>query len=87
VQAGRNSSVPQTRQTGAVDDGSFCSAPPRSEGSEGPEGTTTIGAEKRADYLLAAPDEVTFRLPTHAPDLRAQDGVCWSLVKRDIANA
>ncbi|MEV6053668.1 MBL fold metallo-hydrolase [Streptomyces sp. NPDC052107] len=34
--------------------GSFCSAPP------GTERTTTIGAEKRANPLLAAPDENTF---------------------------
>ncbi|MGW7529640.1 MBL fold metallo-hydrolase [Streptomyces sp. NPDC054783] len=34
--------------------GSFCSAPP------GTERTTTIGAEKRANPLLAAPDEDTF---------------------------
>jgi hydroxyacylglutathione hydrolase len=34
--------------------GSFCSAPP------GAERTTTIGAQKRANALLAAPDEDTF---------------------------
>jgi glyoxylase-like metal-dependent hydrolase (beta-lactamase superfamily II)/rhodanese-related sulfurtransferase len=34
--------------------GSFCSAPP------GTERTTTIGAEKQANELLAAPDEDTF---------------------------
>ncbi|MFE0044858.1 MBL fold metallo-hydrolase [Streptomyces albireticuli] len=34
--------------------GSFCSAPP------GAERTTTIGAQKRANPLLAAPDEDTF---------------------------
>ncbi|MFF7641529.1 rhodanese-like domain-containing protein [Streptomyces canus] len=34
--------------------GSFCSAPP------GAERTTTIGAQKRANALLAAPDEGTF---------------------------
>ncbi|MCY0939597.1 MBL fold metallo-hydrolase [Streptomyces sp. H34-S4] len=34
--------------------GSFCSAPP------GSERTTTIGAQKRANALLAAPDEDTF---------------------------
>ncbi|GKQ41451.1 rhodanese-like domain-containing protein [Streptomyces sp. A012304] len=34
--------------------GSFCSAPP------GTERTSTIGAEKRANTLLAAPDEDTF---------------------------
>ncbi|MFF4655751.1 rhodanese-like domain-containing protein [Streptomyces sp. NPDC001381] len=34
--------------------GSFCSAPP------GAERTTTIGAQKRANTLLAAPDEDTF---------------------------
>ncbi|GAA0672088.1 MBL fold metallo-hydrolase [Kitasatospora atroaurantiaca] len=34
--------------------GSFCSAPP------GSERTTTIGAQKRANDLLAAPDEDTF---------------------------
>ncbi|MEV0174559.1 MBL fold metallo-hydrolase [Streptomyces sp. NPDC050803] len=34
--------------------GSFCSAPP------GSERTTTIGAEKRSNPLLAAPDEDTF---------------------------
>ncbi|MCD7438501.1 MBL fold metallo-hydrolase [Streptomyces lincolnensis] len=34
--------------------GSFCSAPP------GTERTTTIGAQKRANPLLAAPDEDTF---------------------------
>ncbi|MFE7276140.1 rhodanese-like domain-containing protein [Streptomyces sp. NPDC057623] len=34
--------------------GSFCSAPP------GAERTTTIGAQKRANGLLAAPDENTF---------------------------
>ncbi|MFD6229409.1 rhodanese-like domain-containing protein [Streptomyces sp. NPDC060232] len=34
--------------------GSFCSAPP------GSERTTTIGAQKRANPLLAAPDEDTF---------------------------
>ncbi|KUL45483.1 MBL fold metallo-hydrolase [Streptomyces regalis] len=34
--------------------GSFCSAPP------GAERTTTIGAEKRANALLAAPDEDSF---------------------------
>ncbi|MFI2350738.1 rhodanese-like domain-containing protein [Streptomyces sp. NPDC019443] len=35
-------------------EGSFCSAPP------GAERTTTIGAQKRANALLAAPDEATF---------------------------